>query len=206
MPNEVLELLREKEITLVITLKDGTMWTIDGLNINDGELYDTDMFVEKTSKETGNISVDIIDTLASTRTVEQLIFAYNDVFGFMGQLTLDANNISGNKAVFLQTVISEDDLDMVDNALITNNTITFEVTKGADSAIVYGYNGDLNADESITIKDMMLMLHSISGRSTLNEVQKGFADVDMNDKINLQDLMREMHYISGRETELYPIQ
>lgn len=204
LSSEVLSAIQKKNIILIITIQnDKAIWTIDGKNVNTGELYDIDIYIERVANENGNLSTDIIETLSLTREIEQLIFAHNDTFGFIGQLVLDINNISGDKAILLQISTSDSTLKMADTALITDKTVTFEIMKGADSAIVYGYNGDINADNVVTIKDMMLILHSISGRTTLNEVEKGFADVDMSNAVNLQDLMREMRYISGRTDGLY---
>mgnify|MGYP006967117826 CR=1 FL=1 len=50
---------------------------------------------------------------------------------------------------------------------------------------------------------MMQILHYVSNRNSLDELQRGFADVDMSDSINIQDLMRELHYVSGRSDFVY---
>lgn len=119
-------------------------------------------------------------------------------------VTLDmTDEISAEKGVLLQNENGK--LLLADSALISNNHITFKVKTGADSAIIYGTNGDTDNDGKAAFKDMMQILHHVSNRSALNEVQKGFADVDMSGAVNLQDLMRELHYVSGRSKTLYEV-
>lgn len=160
--------------------------------------------VIKVSKESGNISIDELPSWIENYDVEQLVFGESKLFDSAKEVVFDVEtSIRGNKSILLQTSSSKDTIEMIDQSMISNNTIAFEIVKSLDSVIVYGYNGDIDADEKISIKDMMQMLHFISGRTSLSEVQKGFADIDMNNTINLQDLMREMHCVSGRTEELY---
>lgn len=64
-------------------------------------------------------------------------------------------------------------------------------------------NGDCTGDDKIDIKDALKALNHVSGRTEMNIVQQGFADVDMNNKVNLQDLTRTIHFVSGRTAVLY---
>lgn len=160
--------------------------------------------VIKVSNESGNIPIDEITNLIANYDVEQLIFGENESFASVKKISFDVNSyINGNKGVLLQSLYSDRKLELADAALIMDRTIVFEVERASDSVIIYGYNGDINADTNIDIKDIMKIMHHISGRTSLNEIENAFADVDMNDKINLQDLMRELHYISGRLSEIY---
>jgi hypothetical protein len=54
----------------------------------------------------------------------------------------------------------------------------------------------------VNVRDLMQIMQGVSGRTELNQVQQGFADVDMNQKVNIQDLMREMKYVSGQTDSL----
>lgn len=200
LPQEVLEAMQGKDVTLKIVLNDGTIWSINGTDVTAEELADIDLSVERTTD--GNILEEVISNLAGDRFTEQLVFAEEGAFAFPLQLTITPSvDVNNEKVVLIQNV--DNTLQLADSVLIANDSITFDLTNMADSVIVYGTNGDTNGDDSVTIKDTMQMLHHISNRSELNEVQKGFADVDMSDTVNLQDLMREMRYVSGRTDSLY---
>ena len=43
----------------------------------------------------------------------------------------------------------------------------------------------------------------MSGSESLDEVKKGFADVNMDNKVDLKDLTTEIQYISGKIDSLY---
>lgn len=204
LPKIVLDMIKEKNLTLNLTLNNIATWVIKGANISSNELSDIDLSVTRISKDAGNISANMITALAGNRIVEQLIFAQEGSFGMVGELSLSVSDgIDEEKGVLLQALASDGNLKLIDSALIKSNTITFDVNQGVDSVIVYGTNGDIDGDGTVTIKDVIQMLNYISNRESLNELQKGFADVDMNGSVNIQDLMRALYYVSGRNTYLY---
>ena len=62
--------------------------------------------------------------------------------------------------------------------------------------------GDINADGKITMADLMMCLHHVSGRAALTGDEFSAADIDGDGKITMADLMKLLHYVSGRSIEL----
>lgn len=62
--------------------------------------------------------------------------------------------------------------------------------------------GDLNGDTSVTIVDLMMCLHHVSSRSTLQGDSGLAADVNGDGKVTIVDLMRILHFVSGRTSEI----
>lgn len=58
--------------------------------------------------------------------------------------------------------------------------------------------GDVNSDGRITMADLMMCLHHVSGRTALTGNEFLAADIDDDGIIKMGDLMRILHYVSGR--------
>jgi hypothetical protein len=206
LSQDVLEALKGKDVTLEVATDSGMTWKINGSSItSETALQDIDLSIQKTTKENGNISAGTIEALAGSRNTEQLIFGRTGDLGFMGNLTLDvaddvADDAKANKGVLVQLV--DGNLVRASVSLIDDNAVTFTVGTGADSVVVYGTNGDTSGDGKVELADLMQLLHHVSERTKLNEVNQGFADVNMDNAVNMQDLMRELHYVSGRNSTL----
>ena len=93
-------------------------------------------------------------------------------------------------------------MQLQDSAIVNDSKASFDFIHGSEYAVVYAMNGDVDCDNKITIRDMMRMLHHISGYQSLDALQQGIADVDMNNKVNIQDLMRTLHVVSGSSSGL----
>jgi hypothetical protein len=200
LSQKVLESLQGKNVTLDVTLPDGTVWSICGNDVAEAEA-DADLAVSRKSLSNGNISADRITSLIQGRTTEQLSFGQNGSYGFIGSLTLDAiSDVEGNKCVLVQDCAGT--LTYVSSTLIENGIMELKVAQGADSFLTYGTNGDTSGDGKVELKDLMQILHHVSDRTKLNEVEQGFADVNMDHTVNMIDLMKELHYVSGRDTTL----
>lgn len=63
-------------------------------------------------------------------------------------------------------------------------------------------SGDINADGKVTMPDLLMCLHHVSGRTTLTGDAFLAADVSGDGKVTMVDLMRILHYVSGRNQEL----
>ncbi len=180
------EAIQGKDVTLEIALENDFVWKINGKQLPASGLKDIDLAVEK--KE------------------DQLIFHENGELGFTAQLAIPADaQMKGDKAVLLQkTSQTGTQLQLADVVPVKESqSVMFEISRKADSTIIYGTNGDTDGDGAVKLTDMMQVLHHVSSRKTLSEVQKGFADVDMNNKVEIQDLMRELHFVSGRSQSVY---
>lgn len=92
--------------------------------------------------------------------------------------------------------------------IYTNDKGAMNAVVASDSTlkngtVVYGENGDSNGDGEVDIKDAIENLKEMSGSESLDEVKKGFADVNMDNKVDLKDLTTEIQYISGKIDSLY---
>jgi hypothetical protein len=200
LSQDVLEALKGKDVTLEVATDSGITWKINGSSItSETTLQDIDLSIQKTTSR--NISSDAIEALAGSRSTEQLIFDQKGDLGLTGDLTIAVTeDTTANKAVLMQLLDGE--LVRASVSLIDNSAITFSVGTGADSLIVYGINGDTSGDGTVALNDLMQLLHHVSDRTKLNEVNQGFADVNLDDEVNMVDLMKELHYVSGRDTTL----
>jgi alpha-tubulin suppressor-like RCC1 family protein len=200
LSQQVLESLQGKNVTLDVTLPDETVWSICGTDVAENAA-DADLAVSRTSLSDGNLASDQITALVQGRSTEQLSFGQNGSYGFSGSFTLDSmSGAEGNKCVLVQNRAGK--LTYTTSALIDNGTLKLKVLQGADSFLTYGTNGDTSGDGKVELADLMQLLHHVSKRTKLNEVNQGFADVNMDNAVNMQDLMRELHYVSGRNSTL----
>jgi surface protein len=79
--------------------------------------------------------------------------------------------------------------------------------KDMEKSVVLRYKrilkkGDINADGKITMADLMMCLHHVSGRMALAGDEFLAADIDGGGEVKMNDLMRILHYVSGRNTEI----
>ena len=95
----------------------------------------------------------------------------------------------GNPVELVYTVNFFSYADVIDDPMNTTETVTITM-------------GDLNGDLEVTINDMLILLHGVSGSQTLNEEQKLAADIDEDGEVTVRDMLRLMHYISGSSSTL----
>ncbi len=62
--------------------------------------------------------------------------------------------------------------------------------------------GDVDGDDKVTTKDLMIVLYGVSGRNELTDDQKTAADIDGDGKVTISDLTRILYYVSGRNITL----
>ncbi len=217
LSKEALEILQGKDVTVEAALENGMIWKMNGKQLPETGLSDMDLDVKKAAAGEEKIDAKELSALAGTRSIEQLVFYENGELGFAPQLTIAADAQSkGDKAVLLQKAASSagssgtgtgegagEQLQLAGASLLKDRSVTFAISRKADSAVIYGTNGDTDGDGAVKLTDMMQVLHHVSSRNNLNEVQKGFADVDMNNEVEIQDLMRELHFVSGRSQSVY---
>lgn len=194
-----LNALKGRDVSLVLSIADqNAKWIINGTSVNDVS-DDINLSVTRSSVDTGNISYDKISKLLSKRQAEQIAFGNSDRFNFTGQLEVSTSGLGGqDKAVLIQKSDS-DNMEYTNSAKINDASTAFTIDNGHDGVIIYGINGDTNADSKIDIRDAMECLRHVSGREDIDVVKQGFADVNFDDKVNIQDLIKEIHVVSGRE-------
>lgn len=62
--------------------------------------------------------------------------------------------------------------------------------------------GDVDGDEKVSTKDLMIVLYGVSGRNELTDDQTTAADIDGDGKVTVSDLTRILYYVSGRNSTL----
>lgn len=105
------------------------------------------------------------------------------------------------------SVVSVDQTGMVTALADGEATITVMSSNGvsASCSVMVGNNvnaGDINADGSVDLTDLMSCLHHVSGSRMLEGTSLQAADVNGDETVDLADLMRILHYVSGSSTEL----
>ncbi len=93
--------------------------------------------------------------------------------------------------------------------LSTNSGSAFLYELPAASDEDYKYNsvpptvakGDLNSDGRVTMADLMMCLHHVSGRQILTGNAFLAADINGDGEVKMVDLMKILHFVSGRITE-----
>lgn len=105
------------------------------------------------------------------------------------------------------SVVSVDQTGMVTALADGEATITAMSSNGvtASCSVTVGNHvntGDINADGSVELTDLMSCLHHVSGSNMLEGAPLQAADVNGDGMVDLTDLMRILHYVSGSSTEL----
>lgn len=105
------------------------------------------------------------------------------------------------------SVASVDQTGMVTAVADGEATITAMSSNGvtASCSVTVGNHvniGDINADGSVELTDLMSCLHHVSGSNMLEGAPLQAADVNGDGLVDLTDLMRILHYVSGSSTEL----
>lgn len=62
--------------------------------------------------------------------------------------------------------------------------------------------GDINGDGRITMTDLLMCLHHVSGRTTLTGEAFLAADINGDGAVKMTDLLRILHYVSGRNSSI----
>lgn len=84
----------------------------------------------------------------------------------------------------------------------------YELPLASNEDYVYHANvpvstkGDVNADGRITMTDLLMCLHHVSGRTLLTGDAFLAADINDDGVVKMTDLLRILHYVSGRNTVL----
>lgn len=85
IPANVIATLRGKNINLVLDMGDGIIWTINGMDVSDAQLFDIDLGV---TRNTDVIPEDVVDGIRGDNNSIQIELAHNGAFGFGATLTI----------------------------------------------------------------------------------------------------------------------
>ncbi len=94
VPGDILEIAREKDITITLQLDNGLTWTIDGSTITGGEIGNIDFGTTfgAEDKPLNNIPVDVINKVTGEKSTIEVNLAYSGNFGFTAVLTANLNS------------------------------------------------------------------------------------------------------------------
>lgn len=100
--------------------------------------------------------------------------------------------------------VAEVSSDGVVTGIAEGETQITAVSYDGDFEITYNVyvgsakKGDLNADGSVTVSDLLMCLHHISGSSLLEGNALTAGDINGNGSVDVTDLLSILHYISGK--------
>lgn len=101
-----------------------------------------------------------------------------------------------------------EEAEVVQGYKCENTEISKYLVAGDDNVIEFVYRtlvtgkGDINMDGKITMTDLLMCLHHVSGRTEL--IGNAFVVADINDDgaVKMTDLLQILYYVSGRDTDL----
>lgn len=198
IPKEILEAAQGKDVDLVFDMGD-CKWTVNGKDLTDENMADINIGVERSEEAEKD---EVVEDIIGGRNSEKLVFNADGNLGLNLMLNLTrSDNVNSKKAVLIQK--NSDAFELADSALLNDSSFNLNIQSGNEAYVVYGENGDSNGDGEVDIKDAIENLKEMSGSESLDEVKKGFADVNMDNKVDLKDLTTEIQYISGKIDSLY---
>ena len=193
----------------VIDAED-TLWYIEGDNWE--KVAENVTYVDLNNYVVGNT----LYSLSTRSVVLENIAKYDGNYRYAMYLTTDGVLYEWIKSEYAKNEILSDVADFV---YLPSYGITYIVrTDGS----IWQYNGyadnigiacemqvesvvtmgDLDGDGEIQIRDLLTILHGISGSQELSESQSLVADVDGDGEVTVRDMLRIMHYISGSSSTL----
>ena len=94
VPGDILEDVRDKDITISFKLDNGLIWTIDGGTITDGDIGNIDFgtTIESEDNPLNNIPVDVINNITGESSTIEVNLAYSGDFGFTAVLTTNLSS------------------------------------------------------------------------------------------------------------------
>ncbi|MBP3620158.1 MAG: hypothetical protein J6J16_00185 [Lachnospiraceae bacterium] len=94
VPGDILEDVRDKDITISFKFDNGLIWTIDGGTITDGDIGNIDFgtTIESEDNPLNNIPVDVINNITGEKSTIEVNLAYSGEFGFTAVLTTNLSS------------------------------------------------------------------------------------------------------------------
>ena len=178
--------------------------------LNNGNIIEVDY--EGTQTSIQNISIDQVDEYIAVSSLnsekETLIMKKGDKEQL--QFSVKPENATCQKVIFTSSdakivVVNTDGVvealsvgttDIIANSVDGNYQIIYHIT------VQSGNKGDITGDGKLSINDLLMILHHISGKNLLNEEQISNADINEDGKVGINDLLRVLHFISGTSSEL----
>ncbi len=152
LPKNILKEIKGKDITIVLNMDNGFIWTINGKDVENPETID--MGVKKGTR----IPVKVINEVTGESEYIEITLSHNGDFGFKAVLTVDmGKNNKGNFANLYyyngkeMDIICSDEID-------ENGKADLTFTHASEYVIVIDDTDhtDLSAGESIKVEEIML--------------------------------------------------
>ncbi|MDD3363021.1 MAG: dockerin type I domain-containing protein [Hespellia sp.] len=202
IPREALEAATGKDIELQLKM-DGYSWTISGKDINADALHDVNLEVVT---DTNAIPQDTIVSVAGENPTKEISLTYEGTFGFKGYLMVAVGNEYAGKTGTLYYYEGNNKLTKTTSGVVdAEGNLTLAYEHASNYVIVFSDNlkkGDVNGDNNVNLKDLMIILKHVSGKESMDESKQKIADVNADGKVDLKDLMLILKFVSGKITEL----
>ncbi|MDD3363022.1 MAG: dockerin type I domain-containing protein [Hespellia sp.] len=202
IPQAVLEEAKGKDVQLQIEMNDYS-WNIKGTDITADSLKNVNLEVRF---DMSNILNDAKEQVAGTNPTKEISLSYNGEFGFKGTLRYFAGKEYVGKKAVLYYYESDNKLTKKTSGTVDKDGyLELPYDHASDYLVVYessSKKGDVNGDDLVNLKDLMIILKHVSGKESMDESKQQIADVNADGKVDLKDLMLILKFVSGKITEL----
>ena len=153
LPKNILKEIKGKDITIVLNMDNGFIWTINGKDVENPEMID--MGVKKGTR----IPAKVINEVTGESEYIEITLSHNGDFGFKAVLTVDMrkNNYGNIKKIYYYNgkvldIICFDEID-------ENGKADLTFTHASEYVIVIDDTDhtDLSAGESIKVEEIVLL-------------------------------------------------
>lgn len=134
MPKEISECIINRDVTLRIKMDDGSVWTVNGLDVTNPKTVNLRVS-ERSNKK---IPADLIDGLISEFETKEYRIHHSGNFGFKAALTLNLSKKYNNYYAELYHYNTKTkQLEFVDESLVKNRRVVFELTHASYYAVTF---------------------------------------------------------------------
>lgn len=217
LSEDILLAMKSQNVALNVMVDAGIQWRLSAYGIDDENLSHINLLTDRSDvfffgslDDTGEYIEDdewitSINKMIGNRQKEYLYMDYYEKIGPDAQviLTTDQEKDGIKGILFLANEDKETPgWAYLASAIVNNDEVALDIDERGGYMLVYAVNGDINADNEVNIIDLMIVLHHVSERKSLDTLESAIADVNLNDNTNIQDLMKMLHFVSGRTSEL----
>ncbi len=132
LPKEVLDNISGEDVDLVLNMKGGVTWTINGTDVD--KASDIDM---KVTVGTRAIPEEAIEAVEGGKSVKQISLAHNGTFGFTATMTISLGKLNdGQYANLFYYNPKSKSLEFVDASIISGGKANLIFNHASDCAII----------------------------------------------------------------------
>ena len=151
IPAEILALVKGKNIDLVLNMRNGTSWTINGESVEIAKSVDMGI-----RKGTSNIPASVLNTVTGERFTVQMSLKYDGEFGFFAELSVDLGSRNDGRYADLYYYNEKSkEMEIIDSSEIIGGKAGFVMSHASEYAIVISDKPAAeNIDSAAGISDM----------------------------------------------------